>query len=56
MKIIRTSKFEELRAFYVTYFGGISGDKYVNPTKGFESYFIRFNDEMFIEIMGRRDI
>lgn len=46
-----TTRLEELRAFYETYFGGTSGEKYVNPAKGFESYFIRFDDGTALEIM-----
>ena len=37
-----TTRLEKLRNFYVTYFGGESSDKYVNPGKGVESYFVRF--------------
>ena len=36
-----TFRLEELRAFYVRYFGGRGNEKYVNPRKGFESYFSR---------------
>lgn len=46
-----TTQLEELRAFYETYFDGTSGEKYVNPAKGFESYFIRFDDGASLEIM-----
>jgi lactoylglutathione lyase len=30
------------RAFYETYFGATAGPKYVNPARGFESYFLTF--------------
>lgn len=46
-----TTQLEELRSFYMTYFDGMSHEKYVNPTKGFESYFIRFGGETSLEIM-----
>lgn len=46
-----TTQLEELRAFYESYFGGTSGEKYVNPTRGFESYFVRFGDGASLEIM-----
>lgn len=46
-----TSRLEELRTFYETYFGGTSGEKYVNPAKGFESYFVRFDAGAALEIM-----
>lgn len=51
-----TERLEELRAFYVRYFGGTSNDKYVNAAKGFESYFIRFKDGCRLELMRRTDI
>lgn len=53
---IWTDKLEEMRNFYVTYFGGISHTKYINPTKGFESYFIYFEGSVSLEIMKRIDI
>lgn len=46
-----TSQLEELRDFYTTYFDGTAGEKYVNPAKGFESYFVRFGDGAALEIM-----
>lgn len=46
-----TTRLEELRTFYETYFDGTSGEKYVNPTKGFESYFVRFGGGASLEIM-----
>lgn len=33
---------ERMRTFYQTYFGAVSNDKYINPTKGFSSYFLSF--------------
>lgn len=51
-----TEQLEELRAFYVRYFGGASNDKYSNPAKGFESYFVAFGDGCRLEIMRRKDI
>lgn len=49
---IWTTRLEELRNFYITYFNGTSNEKYINPKKGFESYFISF-DQGFasLEIM-----
>ena len=44
---------ELLRAFYVKYFNLDCGDKYVNPTKGFTSYFLSFGtDKTRIELMN----
>ena len=47
---------ERLRDFYVTYFNGTSNDKYVNPKKGFSSYFVSFESGPALEIMQRKDI
>lgn len=51
-----TQRLEELRDFYVRYFDGVSNELYVNPAKGFESYFIRFDDGCQLELMRRKDI
>lgn len=51
-----TERLETLRRFYVDYFDGTSNEKYTNPAKGFESYFIRFNDGSRLELMRRTDV
>ena len=52
-----TTRLEETREFYMNYFNGKSNEKYINPTKGFESYLIRFDEgSAQLEIMRRRDI
>lgn len=51
-----TARLEELRDFYVDCFGGVSGEKYCNPAKGFESYMVRFGDGCSLELMRRRDV
>lgn len=51
-----TCRLEELRDFYVRYFGARSSAKYVNPAKGFESYFLSFDDGSRLEVMRRTDI
>ena len=51
-----THQLEELRAFYTDYFNGISNEKYINHSKGFESYFISFGNESKLEIMRRTNI
>lgn len=54
---IWTTRLEELRDFYINYFNGISNDKYTNPAKGFESYFIKFGDgSAAIELMRSKNI
>lgn len=47
-----TTRLEELRNFYVTYFGGESSDKYVNPGKGVESYFVRFGHSAAVALIS----
>jgi lactoylglutathione lyase len=46
-----TRNLEELKAFYETYFQARAGDKYVNPGKGFESYFLTFASGARLELM-----
>jgi lactoylglutathione lyase len=53
---IWTRQLETLREFYEQYFNGVSNKKYVNPVKGFESYFLRFDGGARLEIMFRPDI
>ena len=48
---------EKIKKFYTAYFGMKSKDKYVNPSKGYSSYFLSFkNSETRLEIMHRPDI
>lgn len=47
---------EVMRSFYLTYFGAVSNEKYVNVTKGFESYFLTFEDGCRLEIMSKTSI
>lgn len=51
-----TNKLEELREFYCRYFGGRSNEKYVNLSKGFESYFITFEGDTSLELMRKEEI
>lgn len=46
-----TDDIERLAAFYCRYFRGQLGEKYANPSKGFESRFVRFEDGARLEIM-----
>jgi lactoylglutathione lyase len=48
---IWTKDIEKLKAFYMTYFNAKSGSKYTNPQKGFQSYFLSFDDGAMLEIM-----
>lgn len=48
---------EKMRAFYITYFGGVSNEKYHNPAKKYSSYFISFDGgDCRVELMCRLDI
>jgi lactoylglutathione lyase len=42
---------ERMRKFYERYFKAVSGEKYRNPAKGFQSYFLRFGHGAQLEIM-----
>lgn len=53
---IWTNDLERSRAFYMKYFNGKSNEKYVNPMKGFASYFVTFEGGASLEIMRRMDI
>jgi lactoylglutathione lyase len=48
---IWTQDLERLRDFYETYFGGQANEKYVNPKKGFSSYFLSFEGGPRLELM-----
>jgi len=43
---------DRLRAFYVHYFGATSSNKYTNEKKGFNSYFLTFEDGARLELMS----
>jgi len=53
---IWTNRLEALRQYYIKYFQGISNEKYINPSKGFESYFLRFESGARLEIMSKPGI
>lgn len=55
---IWTAQLERARQFYVTYFNGKSNEMYVNPQKGFASYFVTFEGAAgaSLEIMQRTDV
>ena len=50
---IWTDKLEELKDFYVKYFGGTAGSKYKNEKTQFESYFLTFGQGARIELMHK---
>ena len=51
-----TKDLEILKAFYEQYFQAEAGEKYSNPAKHFESYFLRFASGARLELMRRPDI
>lgn len=51
-----TEHLETLRDFYVLYFDGRCGEKYTNPTTGFESYMLSFKGGCRLELMQRPDV
>ena len=53
---IWTTDLEQLKDFYATYFGAQANNKYTNPEKGFESYFLQFISGARLELMSRPDV
>lgn len=47
---------EKMKSFYCTYFGAVAGEKYSNPKKEFESYFLQFDEGARIELMRKPSI
>ncbi|HEY3430308.1 MAG TPA: VOC family protein [Cyclobacteriaceae bacterium] len=48
---IWTRDLEKLKSFYERYFGARAGEKYSNPQKQFESYFLSFENGCRLELM-----
>jgi len=53
---IWTGKLEELKDYYVKYFGGMPNEKYSNEQNKFESYFLIFESDARLEIMTKPGI
>jgi lactoylglutathione lyase len=51
-----TSRLEEMKTFYETYFGATSGPKYTNVRKAFDSYFLSFPSGARLELMSVPDL
>lgn len=47
---------ETLKGFYVRYFGACASDRYENPLKQYQSYFVTFADGARLELMQRADV
>ncbi len=50
---IYCSDLEAVKLFYMKWFGAKCNEKYVNPKKGFESYFLSFEKGASLEIMRK---
>lgn len=44
---------EKMKSFYCSYFEAVAGEKYSNPKKKFESYFLAFSEGARIELMRK---
>ncbi|MCH4886852.1 glyoxalase/bleomycin resistance/extradiol dioxygenase family protein [Acidaminobacter sp. JC074] len=53
---IWTNQLDVMKAFYCKYFNGISGQKYSNEVKHFESYFISFDSGARVELMTKMNL
>lgn len=53
---IWTDRLEVLKEYYTKYFGGMSNEKYTNPAKQFQSYFLSFLSGARLELMSMSDI
>jgi lactoylglutathione lyase len=47
---------ENMRSFYETYFGAKAGERYFNPGKNFQSYFLSFDTGCRLELMQKPEI
>lgn len=47
---------ENMKDYYVKFFEGKAGEKYINERKGFSSYFINFDSGARLEIMSKKDV
>jgi lactoylglutathione lyase len=48
---IWTNRLELMKEYYMRFFGGIPNNKYYNPEKSFESYFLQFESGARLELM-----
>lgn len=51
-----TQDLERSKKFYIKYFGAKSNDKYHNPKKQLETYFLQFDSGARLEIMKRPEV
>ena len=48
---IWAERLDELKAFYVNYFGGMAGEKFTDASGNFASYFLTFHGGAALELM-----
>ncbi len=53
---IWTSQLEVLKDYYINFFNAVPNQKYSNPLKHFESYFLQFESGARLELMSRPNI
>jgi lactoylglutathione lyase len=53
---IWTNDLEKLKKYYERYFNAVSNEKYINPNKQFESYFLSFESGARLELMQKPGI
>ena len=53
---IWTKDLEQLKDFYITYFDAQANEKYVNLSKGFDSYFLSFASGARLELMSNAEV
>ena len=53
---IWTQHLDKMRHFYEKYFDGKAGEKYLNPRKNFESYFVEFDSGTRLELMEKLEV
>jgi len=53
---IWTQHLDKMRHFYEYYFNGKAGEKYLNPRKNFESYFVEFDSGTRLELMEKLEV
>lgn len=53
---IWTQQLEKMKLFYDKYFDGKAGEKYINPRKNFESYFVVFDSGTRLELMEKLEV
>ncbi len=51
-----TNDLERLKTFYETHFAAAAAAKYINPAKGFASYFLTFASGARLELMSKEGL